>query len=343
MSIFKVFKRKNESIKDAHTDQNVMKWVKKNKKYLNVVSIPYNNSLTFLEIILELIRENKKVLYITNQDIKDISLLKQIRTITSFRSYCYFRGNYTNLEDKLLIITNYDSAYLIKDNFYCVIYDDISCYSEYQVKDIKNLIYKIKSEKYIVSSIEPVLEEGDIIEVTKNTKDIPIIEPRIITTKIDTNKEMPYMIYDYMKWFVKSRRKVILYAPDKQKADKIYKQILHLREDIRTSIIRYSESNVNIIKKRLKIRDEPIIIVIDNMNTFHMEVNNLDIIVYFADDERYDYKKLTYICGKVGMKEGFSNSEVIFLANNFTLDMEKAKTITRNFNKVAWEKGLVNI
>lgn len=176
MSIFKVFKSKNESIKDAHTDQNVMNWVKKNKKHLNVVSIPYNNSLTFLEIILELIRENKKVLYITNQDVKDISLLKKIRTITSFRSYCYFRGNYTNLEDKLLIITNYDSAYLIKDNFYCVIYDDISCYSEYESKDIRGLVYKIKAEKYIVASIEPILEEGDVIEVTRKTTNIPIKE-----------------------------------------------------------------------------------------------------------------------------------------------------------------------
>ncbi|WP_051986324.1 hypothetical protein [Clostridium amazonitimonense] len=345
MSIFKLFKDVKEYNKDKDFNQEVMTWAKKgyNKNYLNVISVPYNNSVKFLDIILNLISENKKVLYITNEDIKDIYLLKQIRKDTSFRNYCYFRGNCTNIEEKLLVITNYENANLIEEKFFCVIYDDVSCYSDYGVGDIRNLMYKIKAVKYITYSIESILEKGEVIEIPIKKHNIPITEPRIITTKIDINKEIPYMIYDYMKWFVKSRRKVILYAPDRGKADTIYEYLLGLREEISTNTIRYNDKETRKIQKLLRVKDEPLIIVMDSMNNFHMGVNNLDIVVYFADDERYNYKKLTYICGKVGMEGRFSNSEVIFLANNTTIEMEKAKSITRNFNKLAWERGLINI
>ena len=66
-------------------------------------------------------------------------------------------------------------------------------------------------------------------------------------------------------------------------------------------------------------------------------------MVYFANDPEFNYKKLIYFCGSVGRGEKDWKGEVIFLSNEETEDMEKAKNITRNFNKEAWEMGLLKI
>jgi late competence protein required for DNA uptake (superfamily II DNA/RNA helicase) len=68
-------------------------------------------------------------------------------------------------------------------------------------------------------------------------------------------------------------------------------------------------------------------------------VENTNIMVFFADNNCFNYKKLIYISGKVGRKEKNNLGEVIFLAKEENLDIEKSKNIIRNFNKEAWEKN----
>jgi late competence protein required for DNA uptake (superfamily II DNA/RNA helicase) len=93
--------------------------------------------------------------------------------------------------------------------------------------------------------------------------------------------------------------------------------------------------NFNRIKRAIIITDE----YKDKFSGF----DDTDIIIYFADNATFDYKKLIFFCGKAGRSDKIKSSEVIFLANQETWNMEKAKSIIRNFNKEAWEKGLLNI
>lgn len=325
--------------------EEIANWFWKNhtSRILNIISVPYNNSFVFLDIILEVVAKRHKVLYISNEPYEEMQLMKHLRKLTSFRNYGYIKDKNSYVEDKLLIICNHENSYYVKGEFDLVIYDDSISFSDNTKEEIQRLIISKQASKSIICSIETIFNREETIEIPIRKLNIPMVEPRIITTKINISKEIPFMIYDYLKWFIKSKRKVIIYAPDSEKADDIYEYLKKLREDIKNVTIRYSKDNERKIQNLLKIKDEPAIIVVESLNILKREGNNLDIIVYFADHKVYSYKRLTYICGKAGIGNRFSNSEVIFLANNVTSDMDIAKDIVRNFNKMAWERGLLNI
>ena len=84
------------------------------------------------------------------------------------------------------------------------------------------------------------------------------------------------------------------------------------------------------------------IIITDSISENFSDMDDTDIIVYFADDIRFDYKKLTYLSARAGRSEKDFKGEVIFLANEETFNMIKAKDITRNFNKKAWDLGFLS-
>jgi len=76
----------------------------------------------------------------------------------------------------------------------------------------------------------------------------------------------------------------------------------------------------------------------ENLNN----INDIDIIVINAENSRFDYKKIVYLCGKVGAREKYLG-EVILISREVSDDMEKAKDITRYFNKLVWERGLLKV
>ncbi|MDZ5010980.1 hypothetical protein GNF77_19200, partial [Clostridium perfringens] len=71
---------------------------------------------------------------------------------------------------------------------------------------------------------------------------------------------------------------------------------------------------------------------------------DIDIVVLFSDDIFYSYKKIIYFCAEVG--KNISNDsrigEVLLVSKEISEDMDKAKEITRGYNKEIWEKGLLN-
>lgn len=77
------------------------------------------------------------------------------------------------------------------------------------------------------------------------------------------------------------------------------------------------------------------------MYNIPQDVKNVDIIVYFADSTEFKYKRLLFLCGKVGISNSGNLGETIFLSNTVTENMTKAKEIARSFNKLAWESGLL--
>ncbi len=313
------------------------------ERSLNIISVPYSNTFMFLDVILSMTSQQKKVLYITNENEKDIQILKYIKRNTDFRSYSYIRDKNSHFENSYLIICSHENAYGLDEKFNLIIYDDLSSFSNYSKKQIEDLLNHVKYDRLISYSIEPIFNNGNILEIPTKKINMPMTEPRIITTRIDISKEIPYVAYEYLNWFMKSNRKVIIYVPDSYRADKVYDYLYGLKGSIRKYIWRYTLEEDKKFQSLLKSREQTGIIVTEYIEDLNWNITGLDIMVYFADDKSYDYKKLVYICGKVGMNDSFSNGEVIFLANSNTEDMEKAKAITRNFNKMAWEKGLLNI
>lgn len=64
-----------------------------------------------------------------------------------------------------------------------------------------------------------------------------------------------------------------------------------------------------------------------------------EAVILFSDSIYFSYKKFLYICAYIG-KVNKLMPEVLLVSKETTIDMNTAKDISRNFNKIIWEKKL---
>jgi late competence protein required for DNA uptake (superfamily II DNA/RNA helicase) len=323
----------------------LLNWIAGKEKILNIVSVPYNSSVIFMEVILRMASEEKKILYITEETEGHVHIIDCIKRFTGFRDYTYVRrvGSKAKTSSRLYI-TNYSTALKLEDNFELVIYDDTSNFPKYSKYEILELLaaYYRDGSKVICRSVETVFQNARTLDIPIKDCRTPLAEPRIITTRIDVNKDIPYVVYEYLTWSLKSERKVIIFVPDGDKAENVYRYLLNFKESLHNNIMHFKDKS-DLKQIQNFIRNKKGIIVMDCINELDMDLKDTDIMVYFADDRVFDYKKLIYFCGKVGKNPGGGSGEVIFLAKDSTKDMETAKEMTRSFNKQAWELGLLRV
>lgn len=337
-----------ENINELRYAENKLKlWYNREMgKILNVLSVPYNSSIVFGKLISELLQSNKKVVYVTNDYEENKELIKYIKGYQRNIKYSYLKNYNTTLEPGVLYFINSAKLSVLKDDVELIIYDDITSFSNYsklQIKEKVDNLYKF-AHKIIVYSIEDIYRNMESMEISSINKLGPIIEPRAITTRINLEEDMPYILYEYLKWFKESKRKIVLHVPTEECGDKLYdlytKKIKVLSD---VKIIRFKERDeIKKIEKMLSMKNQPIMIITEYMGENLNNINDIDIIVINAENSRFDYKKIVYLCGKVGAREKYLG-EVILISREVSDDMEKAKDITRYFNKLVWERGLLKV
>ncbi|WMJ79658.1 hypothetical protein RBU49_12345 [Clostridium sp. MB40-C1] len=333
-SIFKL-----ESKKISH---QILEWSFSKERYLNIISPPYISTDIFVELILNFIKQSKKVLYITNENDSDVEIIEKIKKESKFRGYTYLKQN-SKFEESLLIIAKHEMVDKLNCKFDLVIYDEIKNFSEYTAYEIIDIMNSKAHDdtKLVTCFIEKIFENkrGIVLPVRNNV--YPLIEPKFISTRVDINKDIPYVIYEYLEWSLKiNSQKVVIYVPSEDKVDKVYKYLALYCNKMNKNILSFVEnkSNKKILNNFLKMKEGLLV-----TNDFYSDISNSNVMVFFADDTVFDYKKLVYISGKVGKKEKNPKGEVIFLGNCETEDIDKARNITRNFNKEAWEMDLLRI
>lgn len=323
---------------------SILNWVRGNERFLNVISLPYNSSEIFLKSIQDYIKRGKNVLYITNEESGNINILEVIKKHTNFRDYTYIRNEKTNLHSRLKV-SNFVNASVIDEKFDLIIYDDIRSFPIYNKYEILNLLDKLSKNdtKFISYSIENILKGGREISLPVKDNRSPIIEPRTILTRININNDIPFVVYEYLKWSMDCERRVVICVPDEEKIENVYFYINNYCRNLSKNIICIPRGELTrkLIANFEKMKK--VVFITNDFQQVFSGINNLDIMVYFANSPKFNYKKLIYFCGSVGRGEKDWKGEVIFLANEETEDMEKAKNITRNFNKEAWEMGLLRI
>ncbi|MFT8314533.1 MAG: hypothetical protein ABF633_09855 [Clostridium sp.] len=334
----------NLSIEEIKISNAILNWSFGRKNFLSVVAPPYNTSLIFIKTIMEFISNEKKVLYITGEYEKNIQIIKYFRNNTKFRKYTYIRNSVT-MTNSSLVFCNYKKSILIKDKFDLVIYDDIRSYPLYSKYEIIDIMNKCCNEhgKLIAYSIDDIFNKGKEILLPAKYNKMPLVEPRIITTRIDINKDMPFVVYEYIKWSINIGRRVAMILPNSVNIFNVTSYVFKYCEMLTHNITYHSkyENNTNKINELHKY--ESGIIVTDDFDSICIDNSSMNIIVLFADNSEFNYKKLVYFCGRTGEGDIGSRGEVIFLAKEENYEIEKAKAITRNFNKKAWEDGLLSI
>ncbi|MGV8980060.1 hypothetical protein [Clostridium sp.] len=315
------------------------------KKRIDVVAVFYNSSDLLLETIIAHANENENILYITNEDQRSIDIVSFINKFSNMGEYVYRpEKNYSSVNENFHIC-NHENALKLQEKFDLVIYNDIRSFPKYNKQQIKKILLTVcKSDGIAIAySVENVLSEGNpIIFPLKNNK-IPIIEPRIITTRINLNVDIPLVVYEYLNWSIISNRKVIIFTPDEEKAKVVFQYLSNFKEKLSEDLFIYigkkSDDNIPI---EFMNKDAGIIVTNDFEESY-LKFNAVDVIVYFADDSKFTYKQLLYLSSKVGRYETVQRGEAIFLGNVETTQMDKARSIARKFNKKAWEEGLLNI
>ncbi len=339
------YSKLNLNKEKGEISKEILNYSLNGKKRIDVVSLFYNSSDILLEIIIAYANEKKSILYITNEEQPSIDIVNIIGEFSNlYENACYSEMN-NNKVNEYLHICNYEKALKIQKKFDLVIYNDIRSFPKYNRQQIKKILLKMchVESTAIAYSVETVLSEyASIIFPLKNNK-IPIIEPRIITTRVNLSMDIPLVVYEYLNWSTISNRKVIIFTPDEEKATAVFQYLSIFKEKLSENLFLFISNKTNSDIPIMFMNKERGIIVTNDFEESYLEFHAVDVIVYFADDSKFDYKQLLYLSSKVGRNENTQRGEAIFLANIETAQMDKAKIMARKFNKKAWDKGLLNI
>ncbi|MBZ9615340.1 hypothetical protein [Clostridium estertheticum] len=312
---------------------------------IDIVSVFYNSSDIFLKTIVTYANENKKILYITNEDERNTDILYYINKFSNLRQYVYSSTTNYRSEGGYLYICSHENALNLQEKFDLVIYNDIRSFPKFNKEQIKNILLKMRNigGLAIAYCVENVLSEDNTIMFPIKNANIPIIEPRIITTRINLSLDIPLVVYEYLNWSIISNRKVIIFVPDAQKAMSVFAYLSNFKKKLSENIVLFikSRSDDN-IKVNFMNKDKGILVTNDFEENY-LEFHSIDVIVYFADNVKFDYKQLFFLSSKVGRFENIQRGEAIFLANAQTVQMDKAKSMASKFNEKAWDRGLLNI
>ncbi|MDD6771541.1 MAG: hypothetical protein SPJ62_02805 [Inconstantimicrobium porci] len=325
------------------TIEYIFDWYnKKNTKLLNVITYPYNDIRIFRDLIVEVSQNSMSVLYLCNNENKYSEIIKYIRNAGTGVTYSKIKNG--NSGDECIInFSSIDNIVNIKKYYDLIIIDDISMLSPYsstEFKEYVDMLYR-NCGKIILYTFEEIMNNVDTIYVGNYFRTKPFIEPRVITTRIDLNTDIPFVMYDYIRWFKKNRRKILIITPSGEKQQMVYDYyVKRLNIVEKMKVIKYErQDHDKICRYAFENKDNAVIIVSDRVLDDFIRIPDLDIVVYFSNDECFTYKKLVYLCGEVGgmNKEG----EVLLLSNGVNDNIDQAKECARQYNKISWEKGLL--
>lgn len=319
----------------------ISKWYSKQTKMLSIITNPYNTTLIFTNIIKGLLKEKKKILYVWNGESYNREILDILKKEEISFKYSYI-GEKEGSEN--LVFINIKNVKNIKECYDLCIIDDISNYSTYSREEMRECVEYIYlySKRIISYGIEKIINMGMSFEISDLIRKKVFVEPRIITTRVKLDEDIPYTLYDYLMWFKGNNKKVVIYVPSEDKINKVYNYYTNELKIKDTKIIKFSKrESIKELEHIYKIKNKSTFIITNRIREYTIDKENIDIVVLFADDSFYNYKKIVYFCADVG-KNTDSLGEVLLVGKDISMDMDLSKDITRSYNKNIWEKGLLN-
>lgn len=294
-----------------------------------MVSHPFYDLSSIILLINNLLSSNKRILYITHDEdcVKKFLLSKKVDVDSIIFSNTFLNIDGRNNFD-LLIIDDVTGISSVDDYFIREYVEDACIYKKIIISMKKMFKYKV------------LYEMNDDLNLFK--------EPRSIQTKINLNEDMPHVVFEFLKWFMLNKTKVILITKDDEscfnvskymrkysllfpKLKKIYmhnefESFNDFVSGINDGYYIYLTTSEHLLELYNFIIDNPV-------------YNNFNIIVFFACSSRFNYKSLLTICGMCKSLTNCKN-EIIFVSNYENIEIIMAKVISRSYNKKLWESGV---
>ena len=298
------------------------KWyVKSNDRFINLICEPYQK-LNFIESLIgDCLINNEKVSYVGKS-----------------RKVC----KNEQLNSMNFDFINFNNIFNIKKNFDLIIYDDVSLYSnKSSIECNEDLMYlKRLSKKIVICSVDKVFNNIKHIEILNNQRKTHFLEPRLITTRVNLETSMPYTLYDYIEWFIREKRILVVYVPNKFNLNKIYEYYTEdLNLENKVKIVKEDKKNsfLNIVNES-RFKKEGIIFITDSLHEYFDSIPECDMVIYSFEKDIVDYKKIIFACGAL-CKDKCTGREVILLSNEEGDNIETARRLARGFNKTLWRES----
>lgn len=332
-------KRKLIYEESSNAVNKINKWYERKSKAITIETIPYNSTEIFKSIILKVINSGKNVLYIWGKDCENKELLKKIKHDKKNLKYSY---------DKIVSnidFINFNECDDILGKYELAIIDDISHFSKLSKDELRRK-YEIISqyaERVIIYNIERVIPTGEYFSLPSIFSTNHFVEPRFLTTRIDLSKDIPYSLYDYLKWFIENKQKVLMYVPDEENLALVceyYANKLKLQNTKVTSLPKFNKNKK--LRDVIKSQNQAMLIITDRIEESYKDLAIGGAIVLFADSNKYNYKQFVYICGEI-FRINTKFPEVLLVGKEVSYQMDEAKEIARNFNIKIWESNYLEI
>lgn len=298
------------------------KWyVKSNERFINLICEPYQK-LNFIEdLISDCLINNEKVLYVGKS--RKICKSEQLNSMNFYFS-------------------NFNNIFNIKKKFDLIIYDDVSLYSnKSSIECNEDLMYlKRLSKKIVICSVDKVFNNIKHIEILNNQRKAHFLEPRLITTRVNLETSMPYTLYDYIDWFIREKRILVVYVPSKFNLNKIYEYYTEdLNLENKVKIVKEDKKNSFLkIVNESRFKKEGVIFMTDSLHEYFDSIPECDMVIYSFEKDIVDYKKIIFACGAL-CKDKCTGREVILLSNEEGDNIETARRLARGFNETLWRES----
>jgi len=319
----------------------ISKWYRGKRKILTIITSPYNTTLIYKELILFLLKENKRVLYVWDSEEINKELVYALKSKIKF-TYSYISKEEVNSQINFISFKN---LHKIKHQYDFCIIDDISLFSKLTKTNIRDAIEYLYlfCKKISIYTIEKIINSGETIYISDLRRNSPFIEPRIMNTKVNLEEEIPYKLYDYLSWFKENKSKVIIFAPYEDNVNKIYENYTELLKAKDIKIIKFLKNDSpKKIEVLYKEKNKAVFVITNNIKDYSaLNTSNINIVVLMSNNTLFTYKKLVFLCAEAGKNSNRTLGEIILVSKILSEDMEVAKNMTRNYNKEIWEKGLL--
>lgn len=320
--------------------KKINKWYTKRSKVLTIKTRPFNAMEIFSNIINKVLYENLNILYVFCSEEKEF-IKEKVNYIYEFVDESISNEQ---LESNLHCIAISEMG-SISETYDLVIVDDITLFSkisnEYIRESIENIYWR--SNKIIIYSSEYIFPIGEKIELPYILSEAPMIEPRLMSTRIRLDENIPLSLFEYFKWFKENKRIVLVVVPSEIKLNKVYNHYYQVLRELDIRVVRYTKNqDFSFIKGIIDGYSNSLFIVTNNCGQYMSNIPNANIIILFADDIYYSYKKIVYMCASINSSSEIQ-SELILVSKEISQDMDNAKSITREFNRRLWEKQYLRL
>lgn len=320
----------------SNTIKRVNNWYSKKSKVLSIKTRPYNTFKIFIGVISKVLNNNGKILYVWCCKNREHIKRKQYQ----FNKSVLEPLEKDNIINNIKFISISD-IYRENEEYDLVIFDDISIFSKESIENIRDSIEDVywKVKKIIIYSYETIFPIGEKLDLVYLVEQKPMIEPRVLNTRIRLEEDIPLALFEYFKWFKENGRKVLIIVPSEDKLNKVYNQYYNSLKDIR--VIKYVKGeNIKFVLDIVNGTKDCVFVITNSIDQYISYVKDISVVMLFADDIYYNYKKIVYACGAINNTNEIL-SEVLLVSREVNENLDEARSIIRDFNRSLWEKKLL--